>query len=364
MKQANIKNHARLCGALLLGLSLTLGTMTLTAGAANVMDVTATLSPQIQIVIDGKAQTFFTATGKVAHPISYNGTTYLPIRAIGEWMGKNVNWDQSTLTATLSGTRSASKATGNPNQVVTQQPLAAQIRQDFIIVVDGTVRSFTDATGAKVYPLLYDGSIYLPVRAIAELMGCTVSWNGESATVTLQSGAATGGLVTDADQFQQTQTGSTTTTGYIGEAKAKEIALQHAGLTASQVTFLRAQLETDDGRRIYDVEFYTKDNKEYDYEIDAKTGTILNVDYDAEHAYLPNTTPNNTTANIGAAQAKSIALSRAGVTADAISAYRCELERDDGVMQYEISFCAGGYEYEVSIHAVTGTVLQYEKDRD
>ena len=64
---------------------------------------------------------------------------------------------------------------------------------------------------------------------------------------------------------------STASTSYIGEERAKEIALNHAGLTASGVTFVRSYLDWDDGRAQYEVEFYAN-NTEYDYDIDAITG--------------------------------------------------------------------------------------------
>lgn len=62
--------------------------------------------------------------------------------------------------------------------------------------------------------------------------------------------------------------------------KAKAIAVNHAGLSMSGVTFSKAKLDTDDGNTIYDIEFY-KDGIEYEYEIDASSGKIL--EYDAEH---------------------------------------------------------------------------------
>ena len=63
-------------------------------------------------------------------------------------------------------------------------------------------------------------------------------------------------------------------TSYIGVATAKTAALNHAKLTSSNVTFTKAKLTTDDGVKIYDVEFRTV-TTEYEYEINAKTGKII-----------------------------------------------------------------------------------------
>lgn len=56
--------------------------------------------------------------------------------------------------------------------------------------------------------------------------------------------------------------------------QAKEIALQHAGLTAGQVSHLKAEYDVDDGVPEYDVEF-RYGNWEYEYEIHAQTGKVL-----------------------------------------------------------------------------------------
>ena len=56
--------------------------------------------------------------------------------------------------------------------------------------------------------------------------------------------------------------------------EARDIALKHAGVKASEVRDLEVELDRDDGTLHYDVDF-EKDGYEYDYEIDAATGKIL-----------------------------------------------------------------------------------------
>ena len=97
-----------------------------------------------------------------------------------------------------------------------------------------------------------------------------------------------------------TQPGTTQTTGSITVEEAKTIALNHAGLTADAVTFVKAKQDYDDGRLVYEIEFVTSSGNgylEYDYEIDAATGSVVSYDYDAE-SYTPQpttTTPSTTT---------------------------------------------------------------------
>lgn len=65
--------------------------------------------------------------------------------------------------------------------------------------------------------------------------------------------------------------------GYIGDEKAKSIALSNAGLTAASVTGLISELDSDDGAAVYEVEFIYG-GYEYDYKIDAKSGAIIESD--------------------------------------------------------------------------------------
>lgn len=52
----------------------------------------------IKLVVDGVQVTPKDANGKEVEPFASEGTTYLPVRAIGEALGKKVTWDGATAT--------------------------------------------------------------------------------------------------------------------------------------------------------------------------------------------------------------------------------------------------------------------------
>lgn len=72
-------------------------------------------------------------------------------------------------------------------------------------------------------------------------------------------------------------TTETTQNAYIGEQAAMDAALAEAGLTANDVTELKAELDTDDAIVHYDVDFKSG-GKEYDVDVDATTGAIITIE--------------------------------------------------------------------------------------
>ena len=145
----------------------------------------------------------------------------------------------------------------------------------------------------------------------------------------------------------------------VTEEQARETALSHAGLTADQVTFVRSKLDRDDGRLMYDVEFYTSDYKEYDYEIDAATGEILSYDYDAEgYSYQPNATLGTA---ITAEQARAIALAEVPGAAES-DIYEFETDRDDGRLEYEGKIIYNNTEYEFTIDGYSGAIREWDAE--
>lgn len=72
-------------------------------------------------------------------------------------------------------------------------------------------------------------------------------------------------------------TGNTSASITVDQAKAA--ALAHAGLSADSVYFEKAELDYDDGVLVYEIEF-SAGSVEYEYEIDAQTGDILDHEWD------------------------------------------------------------------------------------
>ena len=148
--------------------------------------------------------------------------------------------------------------------------------------------------------------------------------------------------------------------GQVTLEEAKEIALNHAGLSADGVTFIKGKLERDDGREKYDIEFYTSDFKEYDYEIDPQTGEILSYDYDAEDYAPQKSSPGNSSA-ITEAKAKEIAVAQvSGATVDDIREW--EVDYDDGRLEYEGKIYDADTEYEFTIDGYSGSIISWETE--
>ncbi len=203
--------------------------------------------------------------------------------------------------------------------------------------------------------------------------------------------------------------GTASDKAYIGQEKAKQAAISHAGASADKLTEYEIELDFEHGVMVYEVEFKCE-GFEYDYEIDAITGAVLKSEKEPDDDYVPSQTDNaqpetdsssqtggnapqtdnssspanngntpQTNQNPGHAssedqnskasyiseeQAKNAALSHAGVSANAITAYESDLDREHGIMVYDIDFKCEGFEYDYEIDAATGSVLKNQKERD
>ena len=62
--------------------------------------------------------------------------------------------------------------------------------------------------------------------------------------------------------------------------QAKKVALDYAGVKASEATVTKAHRDWDDGREVYEIELYAN-NTEYDMDVDVNTGRV--TDFSTEY---------------------------------------------------------------------------------
>ena len=72
----------------------------------------------------------------------------------------------------------------------------------------------------------------------------------------------------------------------------------------------------------------------------------------------------STDAKITENDAKAAAFKDAGVNESDVTGVRVDLDRDDGILKYEVDFYVGGTEYDYEINAETGEIISSDKDMD
>lgn len=177
--------------------------------------------------------------------------------------------------------------------------------------------------------------------------------------------------------------GQASDSAYIGVEAAKSAAFAHAGLDASQVTMGEVDFDYEDGRMVYELEFYAN-GAEYEYDIDASTGAVVKFSQEGGRTQTSSSvgsggasgsapsgsgggtaqtgTGGGSASDIGSEAALAAALSHAGVSQDQVYDLEVKREYDDGRLEYEIEFKTGGWEYEYTISAADGAILDYERD--
>lgn len=86
----------------------------------------------------------------------------------------------SVLAIALAGTLSVGAAAAGA------QSITAALRPDITVVVNGVEqKKMTDMTGKQVYPLSYEGTVYLPISALGDVLSHDAVWNGDTQTITL-----------------------------------------------------------------------------------------------------------------------------------------------------------------------------------
>jgi hypothetical protein len=118
-----------------------------------------------------KKSTFFVNGEKrylESSPVVLNNRTFVPIRPIIEALGGNISWDsiENKVAITL-GSNTVELWIGKN-----------------IARVNGVMKPI-DSSGSKVVPKIINGRTMLPLRFIAEALGCSVNWDGVTKKITI-----------------------------------------------------------------------------------------------------------------------------------------------------------------------------------
>lgn len=139
-----------------------------------------------------------------------------------------------------------------------------------------------------------------------------------------------------ADFGQLAHTGQANSGAYIGDEAALQTALTHAGVTQAQLVSCHIELDYDDGRMCYDIEFYAQ-STEYDYTIDAVSGAVLEYEQDTEDAHMQH----------------------AGLEESQVTFVKLAQYEKRGVYLYDLEFLSDTHKYRYEIEAYTGEILAH-----
>ena len=156
------------------------------AGAAETREeIRAELRGDVTIACSGDVQTMLDAAGEPVCPISYRGTTYVPIRAAAGMLGLAVDWDQAARTVILTDWPAVRSGPDQPAASGGAEAVTAYIDRGVTVRYNGEPQIMLDAGGEQVYPIIYNDTTYLPIRALGSMLGIPVDWDGETRTVLL-----------------------------------------------------------------------------------------------------------------------------------------------------------------------------------
>ena len=147
--------------------------------------------------------------------------------------------------------------------------------------------------------------------------------------------------------------GSNVNKQLIGEAKAKQIMLNK--VPGGKIIYL--DFEYDDGIPVYEGKV-VKGNREYEISINGYTGGIVEFESEYRYDYTNNSSSNTNLNLIGESKAKQIMLNK--VPGATIKKFCLDL--DDRIPEYKGKLVKGYREYEISVHAITGNIIDFSSE--
>ena len=220
--------------------------------------------------------------------------------------------------------------------------------------------TLNEVAGTSCYKVEFTSSDYAYAYTVNAETGAVMEMSSREKNA-VDTQAQTEATVSAADSATtQSSAAATaqTVTGTVDEEMAQKIALEHAGVKATDATITKSKLDYEGRRQVYEIEWYAG-GKKYDYEIAVDTGEILSSAYDEKTSGWSVSNSSNVT--VSEADAKQTALGRvSGATQKDI--YEWKFDYDDGRPEYEGKIIYGGTEYDFTIDASSGAVIEWEAE--
>ncbi|MCR8657400.1 stalk domain-containing protein [Paenibacillus endoradicis] len=114
--------------------------------------------------------------------ISLNNSLYLPLRATSQLLGFKISWNQEERAVyIITGSKTSVASTNNENGMKVGATVSV-LNSNTSIYVDGKLVQLLDTNQNRIYPVSFNNSLYLPIRALATSLGLEIKWdsiNGE-----------------------------------------------------------------------------------------------------------------------------------------------------------------------------------------
>ena len=229
----------------------------------------------------------------------------------------------------------------------------AALKAADIVAADADISATTlsEVAGVACYKVEFTSGEYAYAYTINAETGAVMEMSSQE-----QNAQASGTQTETADPAAPAPAQNATGTGTVDEAAAQKIALEHAGVKAADATITKSKLDYEDGRQVYDIEWYVGGAK-YDYEIATDTGEIISSAYEEKTMGA-----DSRSVTVSEADAKKTALDRVSGATDK-DLYEWKLDYDDGRPEYEGKIIYGGTEYEFTIDAATGSVMEWDAEK-
>ena len=147
----------------------------------------AILSRDIDIILDNEVQILTNAVGSRVFPVMFEESVYLPVRAISNILGYEIDYDENTRSVIIGESIPPVRIKQEWYTELESEAISVFVDQRLRIIYQDEEQQFLNGVGEIAYPINYRDSVYLPIRGIANMFEVSISWHNYQRNVYLSS---------------------------------------------------------------------------------------------------------------------------------------------------------------------------------